>query len=104
MFFSDSGSTSVEWRVALGYWRYSGETRHRIIVLEHSYHGTRWESMSMMGSRRGPFTETIRCCLMYRGAISVDRREGRRSSVRGVVGGRCAAFIVEPLVWARAAC
>src|SRR3546814_7076391 len=40
-FFSDSGSTSVEvaLKMALGYWFNIGEPRHRILVLEHSYHG-----------------------------------------------------------------
>ena len=44
VFYSDSGSTSVEvaLKMALGYWRHSGAPRHRIIVMEHSYHGTRW--------------------------------------------------------------
>src|SRR3546814_41982 len=41
VFFSDSGSTSVEvaLKMALGHWHNRGESRHRILVLEHSYHG-----------------------------------------------------------------
>src|SRR3546814_14139295 len=41
VFFSDSGSTSVEvaLKMALGYFANIGEDRHRILVLEHSYHG-----------------------------------------------------------------
>ncbi|MGQ7361743.1 aminotransferase class III-fold pyridoxal phosphate-dependent enzyme, partial [Streptococcus suis] len=41
VFFSDSGSTAVEvaLKMALGYWLHRGEPRHRILVLEHGYHG-----------------------------------------------------------------
>src|SRR3546814_15440383 len=41
VFFSDSGSTSVEvaLKMALGHWHNRGESRHRILVLEHSHHG-----------------------------------------------------------------
>ncbi|MGL1627206.1 aminotransferase class III-fold pyridoxal phosphate-dependent enzyme, partial [Vibrio parahaemolyticus] len=41
VFFSDSGSTSVEvaLKMALGYWHNIGVPRTRIIVMEHSYHG-----------------------------------------------------------------
>src|SRR3546814_18325815 len=39
VFFSDSGSTSVEveLKMALGYWHARGGPRHRIVVMEHSY-------------------------------------------------------------------
>jgi adenosylmethionine-8-amino-7-oxononanoate aminotransferase len=58
VFFSDSGSTSVEvaLKMALGYWRHRGETRHRVIVMQHGYHGDTVGSMSM--GARGLFTET----------------------------------------------
>ena len=41
VFFSDSGSTSVEvaLKMALGYFRNIGAPRSRIVVMEHSYHG-----------------------------------------------------------------
>src|SRR5690606_25342315 len=41
VFFSDSGSTAVEvaLKMALGYWHNRRESRHRILVMEHSYHG-----------------------------------------------------------------
>ncbi len=43
VFFSDSGSTSVEvaLKMALGYFRNIGAPRSRIVVMEHSYHGAR---------------------------------------------------------------
>jgi adenosylmethionine-8-amino-7-oxononanoate aminotransferase len=57
VFFSDSGSTSVEvaLKMALGFWRHNGEPRHRIIVLEHSYHGDTIGTMSV--GARGLFTD-----------------------------------------------
>jgi adenosylmethionine-8-amino-7-oxononanoate aminotransferase len=49
VFFSDSGSTSVEvaLKMALGFWAHSGEPRHRILVMEHSYHGDTIGAMSV---------------------------------------------------------
>ena len=49
VFFSDSGSTAVEvaLKMALGYWLHRGEPRHRILVLEHSYHGDTIGAMSV---------------------------------------------------------
>ena len=48
VFYSDSGSTSVEVaiKMALGYWRNRGEARTRIIALEHAYHGDTIGTMS----------------------------------------------------------
>ena len=56
VFFSDSGSTSVEvaLKMALGYWRHIGEARHRVVVMEHSYHGDTVGAMSV--GARGFFT------------------------------------------------
>lgn len=55
VFFSDSGSTSVEvaLKMALGFWRNRGENRHRIVVMEHSYHGDTIGAMSV--GARGAF-------------------------------------------------
>ena len=49
VFFSDSGSTSVEvaLKMALGYWQDRGEPRHRIVVMQHSYHGDTIGAMSV---------------------------------------------------------
>jgi len=57
VFFSDSGSTSVEvaLKMALGYWRNRGEPRHRIVVMEHSYHGDTIGGMSV--GARGVFNQ-----------------------------------------------
>ena len=55
VFFSDSGSTAVEvaLKMALGYWRNIGEPRHRIVALEHGYHGDTIGGMSV--GARGVF-------------------------------------------------
>jgi adenosylmethionine---8-amino-7-oxononanoate aminotransferase len=55
VFFSDSGSTSVEvaLKMALGYFRNLGEPRSRIVALEHAYHGDTIGTMS--AGQRGVF-------------------------------------------------
>jgi adenosylmethionine---8-amino-7-oxononanoate aminotransferase len=53
VFFSDSGSTSVEvaLKMALGYWANIGEPRSRILVMEHSYHGDTIGAMATRSAR-----------------------------------------------------
>ena len=55
VFFSDSGSTSVEvaLKMALGFWRNRGERRSRILALEGAYHGDTIGGMSV--GERGIF-------------------------------------------------
>ena len=55
VFFSDSGSTSVEvaLKMALGFFRNRGEPRTRIVALEHGYHGDTIGCMSV--GARGVF-------------------------------------------------
>src|SRR5206468_1569560 len=55
VFFSDSGSTSVEvaLKMALGYWHNIGQQRRRIVVMQHSYHGDTVGAMSV--GARGVF-------------------------------------------------
>ena len=86
VFFSDSGSTSVEvaLKMALGYWHHSGEPRHRILVMEHSYHGDTVGAMSV--GERGPFTDAYRAVVVRRCAHSVSRRRTRKHHVRGARG------------------
>ena len=54
-FFSDSGSTSVEVAVkmAVGCWHNRGQPRHRIIAMEHAYHGDMFGAMAV--GHRGLF-------------------------------------------------
>ncbi len=51
VFFSDSGSTSVEvaLKMAIGYWEHTGRPRRKIIALEGGYHGDTFGAMSAGG-------------------------------------------------------
>jgi adenosylmethionine-8-amino-7-oxononanoate aminotransferase len=102
VFFSDSGSTSVEvaLKMALGYWRHRGEPRHRVIVMDGSYHGDTCGAMSL--GTRGVFTEAYEPLL-----FEVDRipfpSTGQEDITLSVLDAICrrrlaAALIVEPLV------
>lgn len=52
VFFSDSGSTSVEvaLKMALGYWLNIGRSRTNVAVMQHSYHGDTIGAMSVCRS------------------------------------------------------
>jgi adenosylmethionine-8-amino-7-oxononanoate aminotransferase len=102
VFFSDSGSTSVEvaLKMALGYWRHRGQPRQRIIVMEHSYHGDTIGAMSV-GSR-GVFTEAYEPLLFDVVRIPFPST-GREAMTLGTLEAHCrqddiAALILEPLV------
>jgi adenosylmethionine---8-amino-7-oxononanoate aminotransferase len=102
VFFSDSGSTSVEvaLKMALGFWRYTGEPRHRIAVMEHSYHGDTIGTMSV--GARGPFTEPYQPLLFDVERIpfpTAGREEATLEAFEVICRrGDAAALIVEPLV------
>ncbi len=102
VFFSDSGSTSVEvaLKMALGYWRHSGEPRRRIIVMNGSYHGDTIGAMSV--GARGVFTESYEPLLFDVARIpfpSVGQESGSLEMLEALCRrGDAAAFIVEPLV------
>ncbi len=102
VFYSDSGSTSVEvaLKMALGFHRNNGQARSRLIVMEHSYHGDTIGTMSV--GARGVFNaaydpllfevDTIPFPAPGRERATLDRFEAlTRDS-------KAAAFIVEPLV------
>jgi adenosylmethionine-8-amino-7-oxononanoate aminotransferase len=102
VFFSDSGSTSVEvaLKMALGFWHHNGSRRHRIVVLQGSYHGDTVGTMSV--GARGVFTETYEALLFDVATIPFPH-PGRESETLDALEGLCrrddtAAFIVEPLV------
>jgi len=101
IFFSDSGSTSVEvaLKMALGFWRHSGEPRHRILVMEHSYHGDTVGAMSV--GERGPFTDAYEPLLFDVARIPFPA-SGSESATFDALEAECraapAALIVEPLV------
>ncbi len=103
VFFSDSGSTSVEvgLKMALGYWHHLDIPRNRVIVLEHSYHGDTIGTMSV--GERGVFNkpynpllfsvETIPFPAQSNEQVTLDALESKCRQNSDV-----AAFIVEPLV------
>ncbi|MFA6122566.1 MAG: adenosylmethionine--8-amino-7-oxononanoate transaminase [Sphingomonas sp.] len=101
IFFSDSGSTSVEvaLKMALGFWANRGQPRHRILVMEHSYHGDTIGAMSV--GARGVFNAPYAPLLFDVGTIPYPA-SGREQATLDALEAACrsapAAFIVEPLV------
>ena len=102
VFFSDSGSTAVEvaLKMALGFWRHTGEPRHRIIVMEHSYHGDTIGTMSV--GARGAFTQSYEPLLFEVERIPFPF-SGREAATLEALEtlcrqGNAAALLVEPLV------
>jgi adenosylmethionine---8-amino-7-oxononanoate aminotransferase len=102
VFFSDSGSTSVEvaLKMALGFWRHTGEARHRIVVMEGSYHGDTIGAMSI--GARGPFTDAYEKLMfdVERIPFPIEDQESATLEALDAIchQGDVAAFIVEPLV------
>lgn len=101
VFYSDSGSTSVEvaLKMALGFWTNRGEARHRILVMEHSYHGDTIGAMSV--GARGVFNQAYSPLLFDVGTIPFPA-EGHEQATLDALEAACreqpAAFIVEPLI------
>jgi adenosylmethionine---8-amino-7-oxononanoate aminotransferase len=102
VFFSDSGSTSVEvaLKMALGFWRNRGEQRSRILALEGAYHGDTIGGMSV--GERGVFNAPYDPLL-----FDVERipfpAAGREQATLDAITRACrnvgiAALIVEPLI------
>src|SRR5207244_2191282 len=96
LFYSDNGSTAVEaaLKIAVQYWYNQGTRgKHRIIALEHAYHGDTAGAMSV--SADSPFTaafETFRLpVLRVRDANDLEELlDARKDEI--------AAMIVEPLI------
>jgi adenosylmethionine-8-amino-7-oxononanoate aminotransferase len=102
VFFSDSGSTSVEvaLKMALGFWRNIGEKRRRIVALEHSYHGDTVGGMSV--GARGLFSATYESLLFDVVRVPFPT-PGQEQSTIDAFDAACAAepvaaLIVEPLI------
>lgn len=102
VFYSDSGSTSVEvaLKMALGFWTNRGEPRHRICVMEHSYHGDTIGAMSV--GARGVFNRAYTELLFDVGQIPFPSLGHEQATLDALelacVSERPAAFIVEPLI------
>lgn len=102
VFFSDSGSTSVEvaLKMALGYWRNIGEQRQRIVALEHGYHGDTVGGMSV--GARGVFSAAYEPLLFDVVRIPFPAA-GREQATIDAFDAACAAapvaaLILEPLI------
>ena len=102
VFFSDSGSTSVEvaLKMALGYWLNVGEPRHRILALEHGYHGDTVGGMSV--GTRGVFNAPY-APLLFEVTRLPFPAAGREQETLDALENACrqggaAALIVEPLI------
>lgn len=99
VFFSDSGSTSVEvaLKMALGYWAGRGEPRHRIVVMERSYHGDTIGAMSV--GARGVFTASYAPLLFDVGRVPFPSDpQATYDALDAECRAGAAAFIVEPLL------
>ena len=102
VFFSDSGSTSVEvaLKMALGHWLNRGQPRHRIIVMEHGYHGDTIGGMSV--GARSIFNRAYAPLLFDVDSLpfpSVGDEQATLDRLEALCQqGESAALIVEPLI------
>ncbi|HVZ04818.1 adenosylmethionine--8-amino-7-oxononanoate transaminase [Hyphomicrobium sp.] len=102
VFFSDSGSTSVEvaLKMALGYWKNTGKPRTRILALEHAYHGDTIGTMS--AGARGVFNASYEPLLFEVGRIPLPDHHHAQPTFDALEiacrKGDVAAFICEPLI------
>ena len=102
VFFSDSGSTSVEvaLKMALGYWRNIGSPRTRILALEHAYHGDTIGTMS--AGARGVFNTAYAPLLFEVGRIPLPKPHHAQPTFDALEiacrKGDVAAFICEPMI------
>ncbi|MCP4314568.1 MAG: adenosylmethionine--8-amino-7-oxononanoate transaminase [Hyphomicrobiales bacterium] len=103
VFFSDSGSTSVEvaLKMALGYWQNIGNTkRTRIVVMENGYHGDTIGTMSV--GERGVYNAAYEPLMFDVSSIPFpvpnDDDATLSALEKACKAGDVAAFIVEPLV------
>lgn len=101
VFYSDSGSTSVEVaiKMALGYWRNRGEPRNRIVALEHSYHGDTVGTMS--AGARSIFNAPYESLLFDVARVPFPEKGAEQETLDALESfcrAGAAAFIVEPLI------
>ncbi len=103
-FYSDSGSTAVEVaiKMAVGCWHHRGAPRHRIIAMEHAYHGDMFGAMSV--GQRGIFNAPYDPMLFDVAYVPFPARGEERRTVEALEtllnadSRSFAAMIVEPLV------
>jgi adenosylmethionine-8-amino-7-oxononanoate aminotransferase len=98
VFYSDSGSTAVEvaLKMALGFWHNRGETRSRIIALEHAYHGDTIGTMAAGG--RGVFNAAYEPLLFEVARLPFPSDPQATLAALDQAAPGAAALIVEPLL------
>ncbi|HEY8063411.1 MAG TPA: adenosylmethionine--8-amino-7-oxononanoate transaminase [Methylosinus sp.] len=102
VFYSDSGSTSVEVaiKMALGYFRNRGVARNRVIALEHGYHGDTIGAMST--GARSVFNAAYEPLLFDVTRIPFPRAGGEQETLDALEAAcrsaDAAVFVVEPLL------
>jgi adenosylmethionine-8-amino-7-oxononanoate aminotransferase len=101
VFFSDSGSTSVEvaLKMALGYWHNIGNPRSRIVVMQHAYHGDTIGAMSV--GARGVFNAPYGPLLFDVTTVPFPHQSQEQETLDALEAAcrdKPAAFIVEPLI------
>lgn len=101
VFFSDSGSTSVEvaLKMALGHFANRGENRHRIVVMAGSYHGDTIGTMSV--GARGVFNRSYAQLLFDVDVIPFPEAGEEQATIDAferLCHAKPAALIVEPLL------
>jgi adenosylmethionine-8-amino-7-oxononanoate aminotransferase len=104
VFFSDSGSTAVEVaiKMAVGCWHNRGHPRHRVIALEHGYHGDLFGAMSV--GHRGAFNAAYEPMLFDVSTLPFPRAGEEQKTLDALSklltaeADAFAALIIEPLV------
>ncbi|MEP0189594.1 MAG: adenosylmethionine--8-amino-7-oxononanoate transaminase [Erythrobacter sp.] len=102
VFYSDSGSTAVEvaLKMALGFWANEGSDRHRLIVMENSYHGDTIGTMSI--GERGVFNQAYEPMLFEVDSIPFPHQGAEQATLDALelycANPQAAALIVEPLL------
>lgn len=98
VFYSDSGSTSVEvaLKMALGFWHNSGKPRTRIIALEHAYHGDTIGTMA--AGARGVFNAAYEPLLFDVARLPFPSDPKATLAALEREAPNAAALIVEPLL------
>jgi adenosylmethionine-8-amino-7-oxononanoate aminotransferase len=99
VFYSDSGSTSVEvaLKMALGFWKHQNKPRSKIIALEHAYHGDTIGTMS--AGARGIYNAAYEPLLFdvvrlpFPSGAALDTLAALEEAAKDA-----AALIVEPLI------
>jgi adenosylmethionine---8-amino-7-oxononanoate aminotransferase len=102
-FFSDNGSTAVEVaiKIALQYWHNLGETQRNLIVrFEGGYHGDTFGGMALGfdSPYYRPFANLLFDVATIPFPDHIDKEGEALEALEQILGGRCAAIVIEPLI------